>query len=110
MITGRPLIIARSKGDTSLSRMILPPVGLMDLPRGVGDFPDQQEQVFPHLPGQPLAGGSRELRQGVGEVLVDDPAAEPNHVVEQPCQPRAAARPLSIRIACTMQIKMRTMT
>ncbi len=65
---------------------VIPPVGLMDLPRRMGDFPDQEEEVFPHLPGQAVAGGGREFRQGVGEVLLDHPAPQPNHVVEQPCE------------------------
>ena len=49
----------------------LAPVGLVDLSRRVGHLQHQQEQVFPHLPGQPPPLGRRRLGKGVAQVLVD---------------------------------------
>ena len=63
---------------------VSPPVGLVDLPRGVRDLVDQQEEVLPHAPGQPVPLGSGESREGVAEVLIDHPAADPQDVPHPP--------------------------
>ncbi len=76
-MTGRRLSKCRISGAVLRNRRKPPPVGLVNLPRDVGHFQDQQEQVLPHLPGQAPAIAGRKFRKGVGQVLVDHAGSQP---------------------------------
>ena len=89
---------------------VFPPVGLVDLPRHVGHFQHQQEEVFPHPAGH--------FRLSLGESSAKAWARFSSTTLARMCSTsfishahaRASLRPVSSGMAWTMQIRMRTAT
>ena len=92
-------------------RDVFPPVRLVDLPRHVGHFQHQQEQVFPHPPGE-----RRRARSvpSSGKAWARFSSTTLARMRSTSCISHAQAvaswRPVSSGRACTMQINIRTAT
>jgi hypothetical protein len=67
----------------------LPPVGLVDLARGVGNLARHQQQMLPHLAGQSAAIGFGRFGKGDLQVVVDELVPQADHVAHQPGQEAA---------------------
>ena len=63
------------------------PVGAVDLPRGVGDLADHQQQMLPHGERDRFVLGRRLLGEGGLEILFHRRAAEFEDMPEEPAEP-----------------------
>ena len=76
---------------------MLAPVGFVDFARNLGDFPNHQEQVFPHLSRYTAAMISSPLWKCFPQVLFDDFFADVKYVAGQKSEP-ASHPPASLHI------------